>query len=419
MRLRYIYSACVVIETEDTKILCDPWFTPGIYDGAWVQYPILADPIRTIGPTDIIYISHIHPDHYDATFLRRYLATYPQARLLIGETAPNYLLNKMRLDGFTPQVAASYTHGTTECFILPNHGYEDDNIDTALVVRSGGISVVNMNDNPYDAAQIEQIIALLPGGRATAALLPYAGAGPYPQTYRMDEKTLAVKAEAKKQQFLGAFQKYVEALNPMRAIPFAGKYWLAGPLAALNASRGIADATEAANLFPERALVLADGGEASLDLQTLHASALRTAPYDAGAIAAHLQSLPFHGYDYEREIQPLPGHAVPLMPLLQAAYRNAFAKTLLADTYWLCIHCPGRAGAFVMNLAKDEGVKHLPSCEHLQPRSELTIDARYLFGLLSRFYHWNNAEIGSQYMCLRVPDTYNPKVHSFLNRFQV
>ncbi len=31
IKVSYIYSACIIIETEDFKILCDPWFTEGIY----------------------------------------------------------------------------------------------------------------------------------------------------------------------------------------------------------------------------------------------------------------------------------------------------------------------------------------------------------------------------------------------------
>ena len=31
MKVRYIYSASIEIETRDLKILCDPWFTDGIY----------------------------------------------------------------------------------------------------------------------------------------------------------------------------------------------------------------------------------------------------------------------------------------------------------------------------------------------------------------------------------------------------
>ena len=59
IKVRYLYSACVVIETPDARILCDPWFTDGIFDGAWYRYPKLKDPVDKIGPCEFIYVSHI------------------------------------------------------------------------------------------------------------------------------------------------------------------------------------------------------------------------------------------------------------------------------------------------------------------------------------------------------------------------
>src|ERR1700683_2512444 len=104
MRVRYIYSACVVIETSDSRILCDPWMTDGIYDGSWYRYPVIEDPIAVIGDLDAIYVSHIHPDHYDPVFLHSYLSAYPETRLIIGAQTPPFLANKMRVDGFKPEI---------------------------------------------------------------------------------------------------------------------------------------------------------------------------------------------------------------------------------------------------------------------------------------------------------------------------
>ena len=61
----------------------------------------------------------------------------------------------------------------------------------------------------------------------------------------------------------------------------------------------------------------------------------------------------------------------------------------------------------------------------LEPRCEIFIDPRYLFGLLTRLYHWNNAEVGSQYRARRVPEAleagnaYRRDAFSFLYSFQV
>ena len=39
MKVKYIYSACIEVECNGFRILTDPWFTDGAYDGTWYQYP--------------------------------------------------------------------------------------------------------------------------------------------------------------------------------------------------------------------------------------------------------------------------------------------------------------------------------------------------------------------------------------------
>lgn len=425
MRLRYIYSACVVVETDDVRLLCDPWFTPGAYDGAWHQYPPLADPIGAIGPCDAIYISHIHPDHYDPAFLRRYLAAYPGTRLVIGRQKPDYLGHKMRIDGFAPETVETLAFGATELLIVANEGEagRKSDVDTALAVRRGGLSLVNMNDNPFEPRQIERLLAFCPGGRPDLALLPYSGAGPYPQTFEFDEEAALLAAVAnKRQQFIALFRQYIEALQPVKSMPFAGKYYLGGRLAPLNRLRGVPDAVEVARQFPD-AIVLADGGKATYDLATRQASACRTEPYGAAVIEAHLASLAGDApFDYERELRLDPEHAFPFLPLLAAAKRRARSKVRANDPYWIVLKPEMLGRAFLFNIADDEppapddGKRPLQA---LQPRLEIKIDDRYLFGLLTRLYHWNNAEIGSQYRSQRVPDAYRKDVYAFLDMFQV
>jgi len=48
--------------------------------------------------------------------------------------------------------------------------------------------------------------------------------------------------------------------------------------------------------------------------------------------------------------------------------------------------------------------------------SEIRIDYRYLYGLLTTVYHWNNAEVGSQYFTNRYPlNNFKRKVQGYLN----
>jgi UDP-MurNAc hydroxylase len=416
IRVTYFYSACVRIDTPDVRVLCDPWFTPGAYDGSWFQFPRLEQPLKRIGEVDLIYISHIHPDHYDATFLRQYLQTYPRARLLIADFKHNHLLRKMRADGFAPEAVAALSFGTTRLDILPNEAAPDsdpNDVDSALVVRRGERSVVNMNDNAFNGSHVHQICSLCP--KLDIALLGYTGAGPYPQTYHEDPTLLRDLAGVKKREFFARYRRLREALSPRLAIPFAGKYLLGGKLAELNEFRGVADAVEVLQ-FDRYAVVLDDGGDASVDAETLVPTRVRTQPYSAQRVAAALQELCERPMAYESYFSEQCVPALPLTNLARKAYATAIARSTCDVDYYFCF--PHGGSWIVANANKLRPAFEVrDSVVQLRPRSEVTLDPRYLFGLLTGVFHWNNAEIGSHLRVRREPDAYNRAAQRFLNFF--
>ena len=64
MKIRYLKSACVSVETNNVKILMDPWLVDGEYYGSWYHYPKLEYDKEFFDNFDYIYVSHIHPDHF-------------------------------------------------------------------------------------------------------------------------------------------------------------------------------------------------------------------------------------------------------------------------------------------------------------------------------------------------------------------
>lgn len=419
MKVRYIYSACVVIETEDTKILCDPWITQGIYDGSWFHFPPLKDdPIKIIGQVDYIYISHMQPDHYDSQFLRSYLKTYPNTKIIIGNTIP-YFKQRMTLDGFSPLTVNELKIGNTKLLIVPNNGHKIFEIGTALAVVHDGLSVININDNPFDQKQVDTLLDFC-NNNCTLALLQYVGTGSYPQTYIFNsDQELKNAGENKKQQFLNLFKQYFEALKPQRAMPFAGKYILGGTLSQLNLSRGMPDTTEVIAFNKEKIIVLEDGGKEYVDLKTLQSTNLRIEPYKREDIDNYLKNFPKIEYDYVKELKFKSNRILPILPLTIAAYNRAIRHSVLKSPYWFCIKTENVKGYICFEPYSDSGVLVKDNIADFFPNITIFIDERYYFGLLTRLYHWNNAEIGSQFYCHRIPDVYRRDAYAFLNYFQV
>ena len=412
MIVRYLYSACVVIETKDAKICCDPWFTQQIYHGSWFQYPVIEDPVKRIGPVDYVYVSHIHRDHYDHTFLQELVEANPKCEVIIGTENQSFLRDKMKRDGFQPRSVDYLKVGSTELAIIPNHEDSEINIDSALVVKGDGHIVVNLNDCPYDAGQIDKILEFC--GRAPDfACLPYAGAGPYPQAYRFSSAAEKARATSdKKERFLELFGTYFDALNPRLAMPFAGIYYLGGKLRSMNASRGVPDAVEVRERYGERVLVLAEG-EGAVNLATGEVTGERREPYDPDEVDAALSKYDDVPFPYELD-EPVSEEEIVV--LLSKAHSNATAKITDHPEKALCVKCPDTRFLCVRS-SRPGHVEILDSLEEAGDREEIYLDSRLLSGLLTRRYHWHSAEAGSHFEFRREPETYDRRIYNLLNFF--
>ncbi len=425
IKVKYIYSACVVISTPDIKVLCDPWFSEGVYDGSWFHFPEVKEPLDIIGSVDAIFISHIHPDHYDPVFLRKYFDLYGVKRLIIADQSPNYLKSKMLADGFKPEVlSVSLQINQTSIFLAPHKTGSLSDMDSALImnyVDKNNLthSVVNLNDIIADDEIIGQIKKLL-NAECGILLLGYTGAGPYPQTYfDLDDSHILIAADKKKEEFFKRYTSTVEKFNPRVSIPFAGKYLLGGKLATLNNVRGVADPVEILKVDPS-AVVLADqGGE--IDTVSYHASEVRIDFYSKEDIAKKISNISSNKMSYERLFNQDEIYQLPLKRLILRANSVAQAKSEYALDYYFVIHMPEDEVAIInINNKSKMPVKFQSSKEKFpEPRSEIFIDPRYLFGLMTNIYHWNNAEVGSQFQTRRTPNVLIREAQNFLNFFTV
>jgi len=421
--VRYIYSACVVIATPDIRILSDPWFTEGVYDGSWFQFPKVDKPIELIGDVDVIYVSHLHPDHYDAKFLRQYFAAYGKKEVVIAAHTPNHLANKMRVDGFGATILQEPRQvGKTRFEILPHKTGSSSDIDSALIVKYTDAQrthcVVNSNDIIFDDAMSSELKGA--AGEVDILLCGYTGAGPYPQTYfDFSDAALAVQAQKKKEAFFERYRALVKTMEAKVNVPFAGQYILGGKLVQLNDYRGVADAVEVLPLDPH-AVVLADAG-GEIDTGTLRTEAVRTKPHSVQALRqreAEISALPM---DYERLIPLEEVHQLPIKRLLATAARKASERSECDHDYYFAIRISDDESALINACKSPEKLIQFVRNDATlpTPRSEIDIDVRYLFGLLTNVYHWNNAEVGSQYNTRRFPNELDRQAQNFLNYLAV
>mgnify|MGYP001226258920 CR=1 FL=1 len=89
-----------------------------------------------------------------------------------------------------------------------------------MVVTHNAKSVANLNDNRIDEEQIVKIKSVCANRHPTVSLLPWVGAGPYPQTYKfVDSENREAAAESKGIQFLHNYEKNLYFFALFEKIP--------------------------------------------------------------------------------------------------------------------------------------------------------------------------------------------------------
>jgi UDP-MurNAc hydroxylase len=432
MKIRYIKSACVTVETKGLKILTDPWLVDGEYYGSWCHYPELKFDKDYFDSIDYIYISHIHPDHFSKKTFEVLNKDIP---VLIHQYASPFLkMNIERLgfkvtelphnkktdlkNGVTIEILAADNCNPELCAKFMGCGivetkFKSTQIDSLAVISDGTYNVLNLNDCPYDLAQEAVEVVTKNYENIDFLLVGYGGAGPYPQCFHLFDEERSKAEESKKLQFLSQGEKYIKLVNPKYYMPFAGTYTLAGSLSELQNKRGVPELHEAIDYFLSSSAINQEHSKPILlntyeffDLET-QSQSKQYSPVDKDEKATYIDTvLSKRKLEYEYDDEP---QMEDLLELIPAANKRMNDKreeiNFVSDT------------SVLVKLKEDYFVKlNFDGSEYELVKTDKGIDTyveyqlslKLLYRILKgpRYAHWNNAEIGSHIKFRRVPNTF-------------
>lgn len=250
MRITFLGHAGCLVQTRHGSVLCDPWFNPA-YFGSWFPFP-RNDTLSVAALTepDYLYISHLHRDHFDPTFLARNVSK--QARVLVPEFGIDVLAQELRSLGFCDLVQTTDGErvdldglGVT---ILAMTSPADGPLgDSALVLDDGSVRVLNQND-----ARPGDLDALHALGPFDAQFLQFSGAIWYPIAYDFPPADMERRARSKRVDEMERAQRYVEAVDAAHVFPCAGPpCFLDTALFALNDVD-----RDPTNIFPDQSVFI-------------------------------------------------------------------------------------------------------------------------------------------------------------------
>ena len=381
---------------------------------------------------DALYISHLHPDHFDQAIIRHFRRDLP---ILLLDREPNYLQRMLAKMGFTDirplkdhEVAAI---GPFRCTMFapfakhPFHHAEIGNIvDSALLVEGGGHAVLNTNDNMLTEDVAKQFAGRYPP--LTVAMLGYNAAGPYPACFdNLDDTDKLSARDRIRERNFRHMAAVARILRPRFVMPFAGAYVLGGKNWVKNRFLATFGWDEAADYLahhaPElRPLVLREGLTFDLGAERIVNGTYQR--IDRRAQQDYIRTvIASKQYPHEQD-PPDPG----LRQWLEQALPDARANLWRVQQRMRCFpqcHCYIRlpTSQFHFDFASPaSGFLPIDSRIALtEPYLSCSLDLALLGRILRRQSHWNNAEIGGHISFFRHPDTYQPDVHMLLSFFHL
>lgn len=416
MKFKFIGNAGGIFTgSKGTKILCDPWIVDGVFEDAWYHYPPLKTKISDIQDVDGIYVSHIHPDHYD----ERYFDFPKDIPLIILNEGPNFLKKNLIKKGYNNFIEAK-DNETIEFkeFQLTlykpftKHIFEEsligNLIDSALVLENDGITAINFNDNQPD----ESACSFLKNRfkNIDLAMLNYNSAGPYPSCF--DNLTTEEKISENYRLLKRNFDhlcNIIPILQPKSVLPFAGAYIIGGKNYCKNEYLGTTTWDECAEYLNENlkfdSKVFCLRENQTYDIKNKK-QLEKYKKLDVNEMKKYIQSLKDKKYEYENDQMPDVSELKNNINLASTRFIDRVKKfnIELKSNIYLKIENED------IQIFKGKDTNRHLYCD---------LDLRLLNRILHKKAHWNSAEIGTHINFKRIPNKMDPDVHTCMSFFNL
>jgi len=425
MKVTYIANACVIYEQEGFKLLTDPWLVNGAFEGSWCHAPAIRTKPEDVANVDAIYISHIHPDHYDPETLKHFRKNIP---IVILKGPGNFFQKSLEKLGFTNLIVLNdqepYQLGPFRLTLFAPfdthhmfHSTVGNLLDSSILLETENDRLLNINDNIPSLAAAEKLKKTY--SDFTMIQMQYCSAGPFPSCFnQLDSKQKVLAGQEVTERYLSHFYNLAKIFKPKFLVPFAGEFVLGGSQSYKNQFLGTTTVDHAYEYVKTRdpAMQIIRFNE-GLTFDTAKDEIIngKYESHDPKAQAEHIQNfLSKITYPYEKHSESLDEINVFLRQnLAQARERLWTWQQKLNFFSELNSYIKVGDEWFWFNWSSPES-KFLQG-SFQQPYLKCSMHPNLLKRILLKQSHWNNAEVGCHIDYERVPDIYSPDVHTLLS----
>lgn len=218
-KITYITHSSVLIETEDAKVITDPWFRGSAYLNHWHVFP---KPVDTSYANDVthIVISHGHEDHCHLPTLEQ---MNKNAIVYLPYTWLDGTKTTIRNLGFR-HIHEMDSYRTVAIGKHLKLTFIVNGLDSVLVIEHKGKVYINLND-AFNAMHKEFVKLFAQKVRLRWPVIHYlmcgvGGAGYFPNTIHSTTKNDWETGVQREQFLMHLFCEFVASFKPEKVIPF-------------------------------------------------------------------------------------------------------------------------------------------------------------------------------------------------------
>jgi UDP-MurNAc hydroxylase len=447
MKLKFLSSACVIVQHKDVSILCDPWLVDGEYFGSWAHYPKFEFNPKDFEKIDFIYISHQHPDHFSPKTLSKINKNIP---ILIHNYHFKFLKKQIESLGFQVielnhndrfhlknglyiNILAADNCEPELCYKFFGCGIKEKPTgstynDTMCVIDNNDEVIVNTNDCPFPLAERTAKIIKSQYTKINLLLVGYNSAGPYPQCFNFKSDKINEEKKRVTKKFFQYAENYVKLLDPNFFLPFAGRYVLAGKNSVLNNNRATVELEDAYNYFinsknfeQENNKCFLLNSNATFDLETKK-SDQKYIPVNTEEKNNYIKNvLSKIKYDYEQDDFPDANEIKNLFEISHKKFQHARHELQFKSTTKLLIQIPEDLYVVISLENENYEIIQKDDLHKFNKFVKIDLDSRLLKLLLQgpQYANWNNCEVGSHLKFERKPEIYESGLFYCLNFFHI
>lgn len=422
MKLKFISNACCIVESnEGTKIVSDPWLDDGVFDGSWCHFHELKTTWDDLQDVDAVYVSHVHPDHFDNRFFQ-----FPKdTPMIVLDHGTNFIHKNLIAMGYTNLVKIkNYETLSFKDFKLSlfapfagNNYFEENTkignlIDSGIVYEADNQSIFNANDNTPNPDSCRELKKRF--GAFDLSLMNYNAAGPYPSCFNnLSEEEKMEEHFSNLQRNVDYLYENLKILNSKYFLPFAGAYVLGGKLSYKNKYLGTMTWDKCIELLNKKDNIqgteyIALNEGTTFDLNT-GLPDKEYQPINEDEVKRYIDTK-LSNLKYPYELDDMPDQSQLLNDINNAilAMETRLQKIGIVPDMMVTLEVFNEE-ITIMNTLETESNGTL----------KCSIDPRLLRRILDKSAHWNNAEIGCHIEFDRKPNYYSPDIHTALQFFHL